>query len=341
MRKIKFKLVVITLVMISIALSGCSLSSSLFKKGATEIKSVDYQKGKDGISIEFVKMLPPANLFVGSKFDVGLMIKNKGAYSIQGFAEIKLEGYEEEAYKFKQTKQGFKAYGLGPYQAEGEQVLVRFPAESICFPWISDTGTTQAANFSTAFTAIACYYYETKLDATLCLDTVISRAEHMKPECIMKSVKFSGGQGGPVGVVSLAPRVIPYGKDLTLDLVVKVKKLNKVDIYGPDSAACGQTAKPNEVGVEVMMGGLPMTCTPSRVKINQKDEFSLLCQRKIEKGQGAFTTPVTVKMTYYVSQSKTKKIYLTPPPGKKGEDVDCTSLKKNVKGASTTTRLNI
>ena len=335
----KNRLVILVACILLISISGCS--SSIFKKGATEIKTIDYQKGKEGISIAFVPNSPPDQVYVGSKFNLGLQIENKGAYSIKGLSSIKIEGYEEEAYVFKdkKTSQSFSAEGKGPYRAAGETTFVTFPIEAKCFPWFSDTGTSRSANFSSVFVALACYYYETKADTTVCLDTMINRPKHTKAECSMGEVKLSGGQGGPVGVVSVAPRVIPYASELNVDVVVKIKKLSDIDIHAPDSTACGAGGKPNEVAVEVSMGGLPLTCRQNRVKVSKKEETSVFCYRTVQAGQGAFSTPVSVKLKYYVSQQKTKKISLTPPMGQTGEELDCKKIKTTKKGGSTTPKL--
>ena len=319
----------VSLVLIAVSLmfliAGCS---GAFSKGKTAtIKTYDFRKGTDGLVMEFIEGMPPSQLFIGTDFSTGVKMKNNGAYDITDRAALTISVPDESAFEFKEgSGTTFTLNGKSLYIKEGEEDIVMFPMRAMCFPGYEEKIVT---NYTRKIKASACYYYETVADADVCIDTQkFKRRTDEKLECKMQDVTLSGGQGGPVGVVSISPNIIPQSEtEVTVQLGISINKLKDVDhiIYHPEKGCVidGQ----NIVLIEAEMGGQPLQCEPSEIKLTAKTAVGTICRRVMDPSIGAFTTPIVVKMRYYVQQNVLREITVEPPPTKPGELVNCDVIK--------------
>jgi hypothetical protein len=316
------------LLLAMLLIAGCKIGG--FFRGRSEgIETYDFQKGSDGVAMQFIEGMPPQQLFVGTEFSTGIKLKNMGSYDIEDKAELKITVPDVSAFKFKEgNTKSFLLRGKSLYVKEGEEDLLIFPMKALCFPGFDGTTASVRTNYTKKIKATACYYYETAANADLCIDTrKYLRQEHEKPECQMGGLRLSGGQGGPVGVTTISPTIIPKSeKEMTVQLSISISKLKGLDhtIYNPDNPCDVKQKGQNEVAIEVEMGGKPLQCTPAQVKLKAKEAVSTVCKRSIDPNLGAFLSPVVVKMKYYVEQSMLKDIKVDPPPG---QPINCAALK--------------
>ena len=101
----------IYLIILFVFLIGCSGLPSGFKLGGTSpgqvATDVKFRTGTESASITLLQQMPPDPIFILDKFNIGLEIENKGAYTIdQG--SVVITGYERIAYKFAVQFQFFK-----------------------------------------------------------------------------------------------------------------------------------------------------------------------------------------------------------------------------------------
>lgn len=331
MKNKKTKTILTISVLLAIMLLSLTACSSInfsnpFKKTNTgSLTMENFRKGSDAISIEFLPNSPPEAVFVKDKFNIAFMIKNLGAYDITD-GTVTLVGFEQSAWKFQNTPptQTFTIPGRSQYLSQGGEDVITFPVQSECFPGYSGTTASARLNYSSNFKAIACFGYQTIADATICIDPVRVRTAGEKPECTPKPVTFSGGQGGPVGVTSINVGVVPYGNDVNAEITISLTKLNnKVSIYSSQSPnKCFSADTLNKVELEVMLSGQAVQCNANQIEIHSSGDSVVKCTKALPPDvvTGAFTAPVSVKLTYLASQSAIKSILVSPPPG---QNVEC------------------
>ncbi|MBN1544552.1 hypothetical protein JW898_03770 [Candidatus Woesearchaeota archaeon] len=315
------------ILLILLMLSGCSGAGGFFKGNTKTIETYNFRQGTDALSMQFIEGMPPSQVFIGTDFSTGLKIKNMGAYDIDGNAELSISVPDASAFSFKQgNKEQFIMKGKSLYIKEGEENVIIFPMKALCFPGYAEQ---IVRNYTRKIKATACYYYETTANADLCIDTrKFLRAEKEKPECQMRDMTLSGGQGGPVGVSRISPTVIPQStEEVTVQLAISIDKLKGADhnIFHPDSG-CTDPQQLNRVQVSVEMGGEPLQCRPSEIQLKERQSVSMICEKKVNPSLGAFLSPVTVNMRYYVQQTQLKDITVEPPPLEYGNTVNCAAL---------------
>ncbi len=313
---------VAVLALVLLMLVGCG-----FQKGSgSDIESYDFRRGSDGISMKFAEGLPPDLLYIGTDFSTGLKLKNLGAYDVDTKATLKITMPDMTAFQFNDgNEQQVTLNGKSLYIREGEENMFIFPMKALCFPGYNGPDDFILKNYSRKMKASLCYYYETTANSDICIDTLhYMRQPHEKIECSMKDAALSGGQGGPVGVTRIAPQIIPQSaEEVLVQLSISFKKLKGSDhkIFNPGKT-CGDLKGQNDVAIQVEMGGQPLTCEPSTIKLKDKDSVGTVCKRRVAVNMGAFSSPVTVNMRYQVQQSLLKQLTVQPPPG----GTDCSSL---------------
>ncbi|MBI4739326.1 hypothetical protein HY772_07315 [Candidatus Woesearchaeota archaeon] len=325
-RRARNKLYFIFVIVLLIGIGGCGYIQSSFKKQDTRSLTLEnFRRGTDAVSIEFLENSPPPAVFVKDKFNVAFLIKNVGAYDISE-GTVTLAGFEQTAWKFQTSPptQTFTIPGRSQFLSQGGEDIVTFPVESQCFPGYTGSAASAKINYTSNFKAIACFKYQTQADASVCIDPVRSRTTSEKPECTPKPVTFSGGQGGPVGVTTINVGVVPYGKDINVDVTVGIAKLNsKVSIYSSQSPnGCFSADSLNNVEIEVFLSGQAMQCNAKQLELHTSGDSVVKCSKTLppEQVKGAFVAPVTARLSYRVSQSALKSILVSPPPG---QNVDC------------------
>jgi hypothetical protein len=318
--------IILAMVTLLLSLTGCGAGGGFFKGNTQTIQTYDFQKGTEGLKVEFIEGMPPKQLFIGTDFATGIKVKNMGAYDLSGNAELKLTAPEMSAFQFRGNNPQFiQLRGKSLYSKEGEEDIITFPMKALCFPGYEEKIVN---NYTRKLKATTCYYYETAANVDICVDTrKFMRQPNEKAECVMNDKTFSGGQGGPVGLTRISPTIIPQSQEeVTVQLSFSVDKLQgqSHEIYNPQ-AGCTDATKQNEVEIEVQMSNQPLQCNPALVKLKEREAVSTICTTKMKPDLGAFLTPITVKMKYYVQQNALKEITVEPPPGFRINN--CASLK--------------
>ena len=330
-RKIMTMKTYLLLVIISLTiLSGCS--GGFLRANPEQMVSYNFRSGTEGLRLEFIEGMPPRQLFIGTEFSTGVKVKNMGAYDLGQDSSITLSVPDMSAFRFQGGNvMPVQLRGKSLYLKEGEEDVLIFPMKALCFPGYTGTRDSIVKNYTRKIKASACYYYETVADADICVDTrKFLRQPHDKPECVMADSIMSGGQGGPVGLVRISPAIIPASsEETTVQLSISLDKLQGMDhtIFSEYNRGCDiipQDNQQNMVGIEVTMGGKMVECEPSTVKLKEKSSVSAVCKTTIQSAQGAYVTPVTVTMKYYVQQNILRDMTVEPPPGQ--QDLNCAAI---------------
>ena len=320
----------IILLLAALLLTGCGGG---FFKGNSEPTTVEFQKGTRAISMSFMENAPPGLVYVGNEFGIGLSIKNEGAHDITGDATIEIVVPDQSAFHFKEgDEKQFSLTGKSLYIQEGESSVLFFPMQALCFPGYDGSRASILKNYTRKIKAMACYRYETGANVDVCIDArkYIRQVNEQSP-CNMQDISLSGGQGGPVGVTRMSPKIIPIAENqvkLQLDITIEKVGGNDIRIFHPDlGGTCKKSLEyENQIVANVRMGDVPMICEPALLKLKQTG-VTLSCTREVSTAAGTFMTPITVELAYQVYQGMIKSITVQPP----GDDynIDCNALRKD------------
>jgi len=307
--------VIISTVLLLFFLSGCG--GGFIRGRGDQLQTYDFRSGSEGLMMQWIEGMPPEQVYIGTDFSTGIRVINTGAFDVTGDAEITLKVPDETAFQFKEGNTKIVTLrGRSLYTEEGEQDVMMFPMKALCFPGYESKVIT---NYTRKLKATACYYYETTANADLCVDTQkFLRQPHERPECEMRDVVLSGGQGGPVGVAKINPSIIPQSDEkVTLQLSLSFDKLQGIDttIYSPDTQ-CDVEGQ-NKILISAQMGGQPLACEPSMVELKERRAVGAVCKIDVDSNAGAYLTPISINMQYYVEQKLLRDLTVEPAPGEK------------------------
>jgi len=274
---------IIPLMILLLFVLGCS------QRGGGNIPDVvEYHKGTDGLSIEFVENLPPAEVWRSSDFTIGFKLRNKGPYSISD-GVLSITGLNPEYITLEEDQLLFDLEARSAAYPEGDYKIVDFKAQNINFPPGSDT-------YNAAFTAKASYDYETEAIANVCINPHIYSYVNPEPGCEVQPVTLSGGQGGPIAVTKVEERVSPAIALDEIDVEFKIFIANK---------GKGKSIEKTSIE-EVTLSNKRIACNLREIELKDKEEKSILCKTTIDKAKGAYIAPLTVRLSYFYTQKLDK-----------------------------------
>ncbi|MBW2967910.1 hypothetical protein KY362_05485 [Candidatus Woesearchaeota archaeon] len=317
----KIILVISAIALCALLAVTTACSGGFFRGRDRQMETYDFRSGTKGVELEFLQSMPPDEVFVGTDFSVGVKLKNMGAFSIYDRAELQVQPTDPTAFTFQQGKsEPFELGGKSLYIREGDEDVIMFSAKAVCFRGFDGTAASSIKHVETKIKATACYYYETEANADICIDTLHhQRRPDEAVACTMQDVSLSGGQGGPVGVTKVKVQPpLPQAQGVLLQLPITIKKVAGGDttIFHPEAGSCVDFEEQDEVEVSATLGGKTMQCEPEKIQLRARvDEPNLLCQVPLDPSLGAYKSPLSINIKYYVADSKLKDIKTEAPPG--------------------------
>ncbi|MBR9691852.1 hypothetical protein GOV06_03615, partial [Candidatus Woesearchaeota archaeon] len=184
----KSKILIMIFAVFILAGFGCQRGAPGF-----EPELVEYHKGYGGLEINIVKGLPPDEVIEKGEFVVGLELKNKGAYDIEG-GKIIVYGFEDGYVSLDKFQVNVDIDGKKPGFPEGGFEIVNFNGINHAIPGSADI-------FLSPFTVRAYYRYQTEAGAEVCINpNIYSYVKTKEIVCEPGAVELSGGQGAPVAI---------------------------------------------------------------------------------------------------------------------------------------------
>ena len=93
---------IILILTLLLVLVGCSQSSGIYKGDVNTgdlQANTNYRTGTTSLDFTFLKSMPPKSIFIQDSFNIGVKLKNNGAFDVQnGFVVV--SGFEQEAFDF-------------------------------------------------------------------------------------------------------------------------------------------------------------------------------------------------------------------------------------------------
>lgn len=299
-------------------------------------------KGTKGLTMEFVKNAPPADVYEDTNFGAIIRLRNQGAYDIgfdnngilvitpeTGYFDI--SPYKEEKEENKNVwgedeTRYFRIRGRSIYDNVGGEEMVDINLKA------RKTGSLSLVHPSTIF-ATACYAYKTELSTSICIDPDIYNLKPGEKACQVKDLSFASGQGGPVAITKVELGIIPVGEDKVKPrILVYIENKGKGEIVKDYEEACGKEISKGEqekyfnlIKMEAHISGkegMQLDCIPKKpeqktpeeklgfVRLKGKTDV-VRCELKegqegVPKDADAYVTPLTINISYGYIETITK-----------------------------------
>ncbi|MBT5021594.1 hypothetical protein HON01_02135 [Candidatus Woesearchaeota archaeon] len=324
-------------------LAGCSGGSRFSAWGGGQstgnLQLHNPYQGIQGIMLEFVESMPPETVLIGDKFDIGIRVKNYGAYDIDtGKGEIILNA-DSNIFLVEGNKltKNFEVLGRSEFLSEGEEDIILFPIMVRCFDQLKGSKN----NIIKTITAISCYDYETKFGVDVCLDPTAKdniNREEIEKICEQQNLSFSGGQGAPIAINRVDANIVPYKNKLQAMVTIELSQVQDGEVYFSESKlSCSDPGKQNRIYADVELRGQKLNCKsltssglPSNV-VELKSKVGMLrCQTELTSTEGTFTTPLTINLKYNFKSKIHQKLNIIPPSGEL-DKVGCQNLESEMK----------
>ena len=169
--------------------------------------------------------------------------------------------------------------------------------------------------------ATACYSYDTEATSDICVDPDPYATEIKEKACSPSDISLSGGQGGPIEVTKID--VDPTKNEMRLTFHIRnagggfVYNKLKLSQCSPFSPKGIPLEDKNVINVDnIKVGNQALTgCKPNGNTLKLIDGNAvIMCSYTYPTQQGAFKTPVSIKLSYGYRTSTTRQIEILKTP---------------------------
>ncbi len=264
--------------------------------------------GTKALEIQFLDNAPPNEVSQKEQFEVGVKLNNIGATSInRGFYSL---NYPSQWLRIDDASGVFNVKGkdLVPPQGDVREAIFRAASKELA--------SQQDVSDRLELTLTACFPYSTKAGIPVCIDADQTKKDSTKV-CQVKPQSLGGGQGGPIAITKVEPRMQPtkYGDKIIPKFTLTLQNLGKGFVISEESTNVycgGRTVDKENFGVinaRVSLGDDELTCSTDQVRLTL-DEANLVCELPtgIDKRLGTYSSFLDIELNYGYVQTATKGV---------------------------------
>jgi len=309
-RIIKKRLIIISLIIIILIFrTGCSRLSAQKRAnsetaGGGVLNDKIYQ-GTKGITMKFMKNLPPRRIYDNNDLSLVLEIKNEGAHKTDG--KVFLTGYDPVILRGIDNNKRFRTLeGKNKFNLQGDIETIEFKSNIIKLPEGSDS-------YNPKFLATMCYQYETLSNPVVCIDPKFYDVSVEDKACLVRDVSTGGGQGAPIGVDVVRVDSVKDKAHFRIEIsnFARGKVVNHNDC--PFNLKYDDL---NKIQYQVKMAGQrPEKCSPTREVRLVNGKGTIFCSFNIpSQNQYAYSTPLEIKLNYGYMDSIAQEVEIVKIP---------------------------
>lgn len=268
--------------------------------------STDLHIGTQGLEMEFIENAPPDSVYEMNTIPLVLSVKNNGASDItNGYIAV---GVDKYINLISSPLTFLNLRGRSVYSPEGDAryINLRANAKEI---------DPQSQIHSAEIRATACYPYQTRATANVCIDTTVYKPQVKNKACEVKPIKLSGGQGAPVGVTRVDTNMIPLEDGmLRPEFIIYLDNLGKGLIIdsGYVREACSAfsygSSYYNVLRANVRLSDTILSCDQKIKILDKKDNFIKCIGEPLESTRGTYPAPLSIELDYGYMHSISKII---------------------------------
>ncbi len=288
---------IIALCLLLFFVSGCQFG--LFQRKDTMILP-EIKIGTQGVELFFDPITLPREVYENSKFTMLVTLSNLGAFDVEkGVYSISYE--PQYVYLPMGAQQGF-------YDVRGKSEFMPGGMEKqISLPFETKTLGPQLQGYTTTITFNTCYQYQTNAPLIVCIDPDVA-GKNPDKVCISRPQTLGGGQGAPVAITAIEPRMIPHDmpERIMPEFVLTLKNLGRGSVIASQQYNSACSGRPlgeegwNVVDVSATLSEIPLSCSPEKIRLKKEGETKIVCRLEegIESRLGAYTAPLAVTLDY-------------------------------------------
>ena len=289
-----------------------------------KIQEKDPLYGTRGLTINFIRGIPPSQVYEGDQIDIGIELSNEGSYPItRGFYNLITENQYVSI-----NNMGYEKDFIGEYPMQGKTLFSQ-KGDKKQLSILANIGDVESfSGIDTNLVVQACYEYMTNLSTEVCIDTNQYDNSYEKP-CKVKTLTFSG-EGAPISITKVEPRIStrinPLGEKIIIpQFILYIKKVQQGEVINPNKLEeiCGNGyVNDKDFGrliVKGKLGNVPLKCEPGTeekpllLSQNYGEEFQgntvrCLLDNEIQKKEGTYTSILNIQLYYGFSIKTSKKL---------------------------------
>ena len=338
--KISNKFIIVTVFLVILIASCTSTTTNKTSKTAENVRI-----GFKGLTLEFLKNIPPPKVFEEETFPVILKIRNIGAFDIIDPDKAILSlGVENDYTKSVNLLEGGNVNTLdrissvASFSLDGRsEINLLGEEELISYNIVAGKIDPQREFHKSTVIATLCYPYETVSSSSVCVDTDVNNLRPIKKACNNQDIIFSNGQGAPVSVTKIETQMLPTqvtGENKVSDKIkpqflIFVENKGAGIVIKQESVTdfCTKSDTSHEnfniVYVDVSLSGKPLKCQLDvergsnelgHIKLkDKKDIIRCILEEGIDRNQDPYFSPLEVKLNYGYTQSISANYLIQKP----------------------------
>jgi len=289
-------------IMVFAALSyGCNPSGG----GTTS----NYRTGTKGIEINYAASSPPSEFYYSADatisdnvVPVALEMWNRGAES--GSGTIFFDGYDPLIFKLNEQKDFTEIEGKeASRNPQGTSAYIDMGNVEVTLP-------TDIDLIDIPLRATTCYKYSTMATVNVCVDPNPSKPG-TRACTPVSNPSVSGGQGGPVAISSIQYEA-GMGKAI---FTITIKNVGGGQVISDAKIGSCMKATQAELDLVGVTGTISsskaLSCSVKSGSVRLvNNEATVVCSAALNKDLGAYSTPITLKLTYGYKYSTQKNIQI-------------------------------
>jgi len=272
-------------------------------------------KGTKGVVLDVFSNQVPDEIYEGELLNYVVKVENKGPYSASGVVLVSVEkGFMEFG---KGTNKNFITKSIS---LEGKTVFNTFDDFQIIDDIminVEELDPLSAYHDSVILTSF-CYDYKGIAIADVCIDTDPHDIRPKEKACkAQSSISLSKGQGGPVVIESVEPKMLIDGSSVRPQFMINVANVGKGTVIssGSTGKVCNSGGLSTDIYNAIKIDSVSLgtdsgfTCIPNELVL-RKERDSITCTAKspISNDRGAFQSPLEIQISYGYFESISKDI---------------------------------
>ncbi|PLW79702.1 hypothetical protein C0585_06255 [Candidatus Woesearchaeota archaeon] len=296
-------------------ISGCSSDDR-------EIVVVDIHSGNGKVEIEFIENLPPSKAYASEELQIGFKAINYGAYEVKN-GIISLVGdpgylFFEDGLTSEEEITDLTA--KSNYDPRDTEQFFIFDAKT-AFP---DKGFSE---HESVLYVNYCYDYENVFNDQICVDPDQYNLKPVDNKVCQVSESSYSGQGGPVGISSITPKMILRDDDIYPQFRIHIRNFGTGQIFstGQSDIFCGSESINRDFMNSIKIDKIEFSdmtledfdCFPDINDVVIRDrEADIICtlkegsSKRLRSIDEAYTTNLNIEFKYGYSESVSKTITL-------------------------------
>lgn len=227
----------------------------------------EYRYGHDGLTIDFLDNTFSSEVYEDSVLFLGLEIENKGTTDVEN-AKIVVSTERDLIEEFDNVAY-IDATGRSKFTDQGEVKIETLELKTKRIPVTSEIDSRIRVDI--------CYPYRTFLSTPVCIESDYEHEYDDKPdECPPDEMSFTQGQGAPVVITSVLPKMIPSQNGITPHFEITVEDYGDGSVVNKanyELACSSQQYGRENFGVvdvgNIYLGNDKLECTKSVLKLEK------------------------------------------------------------------------